>query len=47
MRELSKNDRGDIHSKHIANSKLDGKKLQLLPIKSGTRYDYPHYTYSI
>ena len=47
IREISRNNRGDKHSKATTNIKLNRKKLQVLPKKSGTRHGYPHYTYSI
>jgi hypothetical protein len=30
-----------IYSKPVANIKLNGEKLEVIPLKSGTREDYP------
>jgi hypothetical protein len=34
-----------IHSKTVANNKLNGEKLEAIPLKSGTRQDCPLSSY--
>jgi hypothetical protein len=36
-----------IYSKPVANIKLNGEKLEAIPLKSGTRQGFPHSIYSM